>query len=564
VSDYTNKPAINQKSKRIANSKKTSNISVHNRLHQQALSKQKIEKREANDSSFSTEKRFDVSDLNPTEKKSKGRHRKGKSMNSHHRIPLNYGTRLYQKGIQKIEDVERKHQQALVLREFDEVKDLSFHPKINPVSYYYGAKQNEKLEDYLLNKGLMTKDKLDQKRAETMYERQQNCTFQPKININSRKIADQRDNFYEGDIEQENNSSSTQDQFLHLYDDAMKRIERHNQIYSMWIDSECTFQPDIENSRKNVAHRYNKSNNNFADKSMLERFNHENFDQVTGQQLYKPKVGRGPIDKKHRSSKSIGNLLYGVKNLYQENKQKRIQNYEAELKEQMNQKHCKKSSEALLNKMKNKRFAWLFELLDSNGDGLISAQQINISQLTSEVLEIMTPLFWEMEEMSQTLDQNEFIEATKMLYNTLSVHDKNKLIAINHKWEVEKEYCRIGPSFEPTINKKSSFLAQKNRNPNERIEDALVRKKVENEDKLHKIRRQKYREETRGCTFHPQLYDSQAEQRSVFQNLTQQDANVENYRTAGIQYNAIEEYIPARSESDSESCFDQPISDNIQ
>jgi hypothetical protein len=101
------------------------------------------------------------------------------------------------------------------------------------VSYYYGAKQNEKLEDYLLNKGLMTKDKLDQKRAETMYERQQNCTFQPKININSRKIADQRDNFYEGDIEQENNSSSTQDQFLHLYDDAMKRIERHNQIYSM-------------------------------------------------------------------------------------------------------------------------------------------------------------------------------------------------------------------------------------------------------------------------------------------------------------------------------------------
>jgi hypothetical protein len=90
---------------------------------------------------------------------------------------------------------------------------------------------------------------------------------------------------------------------------------------------------------------------------MLERFNHENFDQVTGQQLYKPKVGRGPIDKKHRSSKSIGNLLYGVKNLYQENKQKRIQNYEAELKEQMNQKHCKKSSEALLNKMKNKRFA---------------------------------------------------------------------------------------------------------------------------------------------------------------------------------------------------------------
>lgn len=43
------RPYINENSKRIANSKKTSNISVYDRLHQQALSKQKIEKREGKD-----------------------------------------------------------------------------------------------------------------------------------------------------------------------------------------------------------------------------------------------------------------------------------------------------------------------------------------------------------------------------------------------------------------------------------------------------------------------------------------------------------------------------------
>ena len=66
--EWSSKPSINEKSKRIANMKKTSNISVHDRLHQQALSKQKIEKREAQNNSFSLENRFDISDLNPIDK----------------------------------------------------------------------------------------------------------------------------------------------------------------------------------------------------------------------------------------------------------------------------------------------------------------------------------------------------------------------------------------------------------------------------------------------------------------------------------------------------------------
>jgi hypothetical protein len=38
--EFQNKPYINENSKRIANSKKTTNQSVHSRLHQQALAKQ--------------------------------------------------------------------------------------------------------------------------------------------------------------------------------------------------------------------------------------------------------------------------------------------------------------------------------------------------------------------------------------------------------------------------------------------------------------------------------------------------------------------------------------------
>ena len=63
-------------------------------------------------------------------------------------------------------------------------------------------------------------------------------------------------------------------------------------------------------------------------------------------------------------------------------------------------------------------------MLDSDWDGIISAEKIDISQLPSEVLEIFTPLFWEMEDLEQTLDLEEFIDASMRLYDTLKHLDK--------------------------------------------------------------------------------------------------------------------------------------------
>lgn len=74
-------------------------------------------------------------------------------------------------------------------------------------------------------------------RAEILYNNQKSCSFKPKINDNSRKIAEQREMIYEKEItpdEYQNfNGMSQADQFALLYDDAMKRIERHQKIYSM-------------------------------------------------------------------------------------------------------------------------------------------------------------------------------------------------------------------------------------------------------------------------------------------------------------------------------------------
>lgn len=93
-------------------------------------------------------------------------------MNAPYRASLNYGVRLYQKGVQKLEEIERKHKEALAAKEMYESEDLTFHPKINPISYYFGSK-NERPEDYLIKKGMLAKDKIEQKRAAQIYSTQQ-------------------------------------------------------------------------------------------------------------------------------------------------------------------------------------------------------------------------------------------------------------------------------------------------------------------------------------------------------------------------------------------------------
>ena len=67
-------------------------------------------------------------------------------------------------------------------------------------------------------------------------------------------------------------------------------------------------------------------------------------------------------------------------------------------------------------------------MLDSDSDGQISANAIDISSVPSELLEVLGPLFCEMEELSQALDLEEFVDAVGRLYETLSIPDKDKLL----------------------------------------------------------------------------------------------------------------------------------------
>jgi len=62
----------------------------------------------------------------------------------------------------------------------------------------------------------------------------------------------------------------------------------------------------------------------------------------------------------------------------------------------------------------------IFDVFDSDQDGIISASKIDLHTLQTELLDLFSPLLCEMEEIGATLDKEEFIESSMRLLNVCS------------------------------------------------------------------------------------------------------------------------------------------------
>jgi len=150
------------------------------------------------------------------------------------------------------------------------------------------------------------------------------------------------------------------------------------------------------------------------------------FDPETGQVLFHPKVGRGPRQRSRQRNPS--EQLYENALKLREKKEAQIRQSRESLKKQSSTMHSRSRTNRIVERQKQQTFSKIFELLDSDGDGQISAYKIDISALDADLLQILTPLFVEMEELGETLDRDEFIDAAKRLYDSLNLADKNILI----------------------------------------------------------------------------------------------------------------------------------------
>ena len=73
------------------------------------------------------------------------------------------------------------------------------------------------------------------------------------------------------------------------------------------------------------------------------------------------------------------------------------------------------------NRIKNK-LAEIFETFDANGNGRLTADEINLDNVSAEILIIFKPLLVEMEIYNEDLDKEEFIESATSLLETLDIN----------------------------------------------------------------------------------------------------------------------------------------------
>ena len=107
-----NKPHINSHSVLLANKKRIPGGTVHSRLHNAALNKQKVKKREnarMTDVSYEASTLINGSFTGQRSAKKRGRNLIDNIYTERNRTPNNYGEKLYQDGLKRMEERERRY-----------------------------------------------------------------------------------------------------------------------------------------------------------------------------------------------------------------------------------------------------------------------------------------------------------------------------------------------------------------------------------------------------------------------------------------------------------------------
>lgn len=106
------------------------------------------------------------------------------------------------------------------------------------------------------------------------------------------------------------------------------------------------------------------------------------------------------------------------------------------MKEKRSNKKSIDMSSRIVENLLNRQISKLFDALDSDLDGMISANRIDIGKLKPKKLAMLTPLLVEMEELNLELDKENFTEAVKRLAKSLSISEKDYLLGVETKKKI--------------------------------------------------------------------------------------------------------------------------------
>jgi len=342
------------------------------------------------------------------------------------------------------------------------------------------------------------------------------CTFEPKINKLSERIATEKD---------KNRSPvagrKVYDKLYNLH--KIKEAVRQEQV-ARHLDDECTFTPSINNYGQTPVTKmsFEERNKKFVQRSKkIEEINKhkERYDPKTGKPLFHPQTGRGPAGERNQQRLPIGDYLYNKPTqamainqaINQSNNNPTTESPIKEVRNKTEPSMVKGAGndkyQIILDNTAKTKFERIFYDLDSDHDGYISATHIDINPIEPDVLQVVAPLLCSMEEMEQSLSLDEFVEQALIHLKGLPSSQRNRFIyGAKFNSHHEEEDNPDNYTFKPEINKKSVELA-KNKRPTGgdlvTMYDKQMREKLAREQRLKMEQERRQQQELQDCSFRP-------------------------------------------------------------
>jgi len=228
-----------------------------------------------------------------------------------------------------------------------------------------------------------------------------------------------------------------------LYEDAKKRQEFQNIILNE-PDPDCTFKPNIENSQRRVRSKSPILHNCNHAKTKPKKLFHDE------EETFKPKIGRPPKIDRNPTGKKIGVYLDDLAKQIAASRKMQQKEENEKIEQIRNEPKVNENTEKLAKQRRFDAYKETFNLLDPNGEGIISPSKIDLTRIFSfiksffigispKLLEIYSPLLCEMEELNQPLNFEDFSLAADRLYHTLNPAEKDIMVHMtikNHNKEI--------------------------------------------------------------------------------------------------------------------------------
>lgn len=371
--------------------------------------------------------------------------------------------------------------------------------------------------------GSEKKKKLDELRKQQAAEELKDCTFDIKATISmseemghgarSQKLV----NRLVEDAGQEQG-----DRFEALYADAKQRQLRTEQ-YENWFPEDQTFHPDIG------ANKY-RPTTDASEEEFLNRLTYskqmtpaaelEERDATTGQPLFHPRTGRAPLFNRNAADLPIGDYLYASGLELEDEKERRRYEAAVEQQESVNRSKASVNSHLLTEGMRRRRLREIFEMMDTDADGIIDAEAANAAgiegilpdDVANEVIPVVVGV-------RQPLDFEQFFHLVSAEISYTQTGPRQYLVPerLRHLRALEDYIMnKEGAPYNPKVSTKSKILAQNQRKHRHgSLHDALSEEGQIWDERRRNASEQKAAQDLAKCTFMPNAHLERVQSRGA-------------------------------------------------